>query len=133
MKKLVVIGVILIAIFIFVLNATMIANQAEKWVKENPKDPDAPKVLFYAARYCDILGDNAKAQSVYWEIYQLYPEKSTLCAEALYYEAENKVETAAATRSYAIPILDIILNQYPSEEEWAQKAKTLKDEVTYVR
>jgi hypothetical protein len=132
MKKLVVIGVVLIALFIFVLNSSMIANQAEKWVKENPKDPDAPTALYWAARYCDILGDNAKAQSVYWEIYQLYPEKSALCAEVLYRDAENKVETSAATRNYAIPILDMVLNQYPSEEEWVQKAKTLKDEVTYV-
>jgi hypothetical protein len=132
MKKLIVIGVILIAIFVFALNANMIADQAEKWVKENPKDPDASTVLFEAARYCDILGDNARAQAVYWEIYQLYPEKSSVCAKALYYDAENKVETSAATRNYAIPILDIIMGQYPSEEEWVQKAKTLKDEVTYV-
>ena len=133
MKTLIVLGGSSSSFLAVFLNAKMLAEQAEQWVKNNPKDPHAPEVLYYAARYCDILGDNAKAQSVYWEVYQQYPENSALCAASLYYEADNKVETSAATRNYAIPILDIVLNQYSSEEEWVQKAKALRDQVTYVR
>jgi hypothetical protein len=133
MKKLLIGGVLIIIFFVTVLNTSMLAEQANEWVKKNPKDPHAPQVLYYTARYCDILGDNNRAQTVYWEIYQQYPENSSLCAAALYYDADNKIETSAATKLYAVPLLDIIIGQYSNEEDWVLKAKALKDEVTYVR
>jgi hypothetical protein len=133
MKKLIIGGCCVVALFLMAMNTSMLAGQAEEWVKDNPKDLHAPKVLYYAARWCDILGDNHKAQSMYWEIYQQYPENTSLCAAALYYDADNMVQTSAATKSYAVPILDIIINQYSNEEDWVSKAKTLRDEVTYVR
>lgn len=133
MKKLVIGGICLIFFFMIALNTTMLAEQAEQWVKNNPKDPHAPQVLFDAARWCDILGDNHKAQTVYDEIFRLYPENSAISAAALFYEAQNKVQTSAATKSYAIPILDTLISQYPDQTEWAEKGKKLRDEVIYVR
>jgi tetratricopeptide (TPR) repeat protein len=133
MKKLLIGGCCVILLFLLALNTGLMGDQVEQWVKANPKDPHAPKVLFYAARYCDILGDNPRAQKLYQEIYEQYPENSSLCAEALFDEAANKVSTSAATKAYAVPLLDTIQNQYPNEEEWVKKAKALKDEVTYVR
>ncbi len=119
-------------LFVTALNTGMISDQANQWIQKNPKDPNAPQVLYDVARYCDILGDNNRAQSLYDEFYHLYPENSSLCAAALYYEADNKVETSAVTKAYAVPILDTIINQYPNEEKWVTKAKALRDEVTYV-
>jgi hypothetical protein len=133
MQKLLIAGAFLVVFFVMALNTSMIADQAGQWVKKNPKDPHAPQVLFYTGRYCDILGDNNRAQLVYQSLYEQYPEDTALAAAALYYEADNKIETSAATKAYAVPLLDTIINQYANEEEWVKKAKTLRDEVTYVR
>jgi hypothetical protein len=130
-KKLIV-GIILVIVLFFVgLNSSMVANQAQAWAKEHPKDPDAPVVLFKAARWCDILGDNNKAKEVYWQIYQQYKERKDLCVASLYYSAEIQA-TASSARKLANAYLEIILKEYPDEGEWSTKAKTLYDEVNYV-
>jgi hypothetical protein len=130
MKKMIVVAVLLIAIFFVALNSTMLAEQAEKWVQDNPKDPNAPTVLYDAARWCDILGDNQKAMSVYMEIYQKYPEQGEICAAALYYCANIQASTTSAPK-LANTYLDIIFNQYPTVEEWNIKAKQLSDQVNH--
>ncbi len=132
MKKLVIAILVLIVLFFLALNTSMMADQALKWVKENPKDPHAPKVLYDAARWCDILGDNKKALEVYWDLYQQYPENSALSAAALYYSAQIEVDTSVSKR-LADPFLAIIFNQYSGESDWVGKARKLQDEVNYVR
>jgi hypothetical protein len=133
-KKLIYSILALLVVFILVLNSSILADQAVDWVKENPKDPDAPVVLFRAARWCNILGDENKALAIYWQIYQEYPEKSELCAPAMYYSAEIKANGSniVAFRKQALPYLDILMNQYSSQEEWRAKGKIILDEVNYV-
>jgi hypothetical protein len=132
MNKLIIAAIVIIGIFYVALNSSILAEQAQKWVKENPKDPHAPLVLYDVARWCDILGDNKKAMEVYGQIYQDYPDKSDLAAASLYYSAQVLVDTTSA-RHQADPYIDIILSQYPNEQEWVIKAKNLRDEVNYAR
>ena len=134
MKKLIYWVIALMVLFILALNSSILANQAVAWVKENPKDPDAPIVLFRAGRWCDLLGDNSRALEIYWELYQEYPEKADLCAEALFNSAQikNNASNVVGLRKQALPYLDIILNQYSTQEEWRAAAKKLYDEVNYV-
>jgi hypothetical protein len=130
-KKLI-IGIILTIVIFFVgLNSAMLANQVQAWAKEHPKDPDAPVMLFKAARWCDILGDNKKALEIYWQIYLQYPERKELCVSGLYYSAQIQA-TASSARKLANNYLDIILKDYPNEGDWSSKAKALYDEVNYV-
>ena len=135
MKKPIVWALIIIAIFVVVLNSGMIADLGVSWVKENPKDPDAPVVLYRAARWCDIMGDNKKATAVYLQLYQQYPEKGEFCAPSLYYVANIMANGSniVALRQQAIPYLEIIITQYPGQGDWQLKAKQLLDEVKYVR
>ena len=123
--------VVLIALFYTVLNTSMLGDQAKQWVKDNPKDAHAPIVLYYTARWCDIIADNRTALNLYWTLYQQYPEKSDLCAAALYYSAQIIVQTSAAKKQ-ANDFLKIIMDQYPSENEWVTKAHALFDEVNFV-
>jgi hypothetical protein len=130
-KKLIV-GIILVIVIFFVgLNSSMLANQVEAWVKEHPKDPKAPELLFKAARWCDIMGDNKKAMDIFFRIYQQYPERKDLCVASLYYCADIQANDTSA-RKLANNYLDIILKEYPDAGEWSTKAKTLYDEVNYV-
>jgi hypothetical protein len=135
LKKPVVIALIVIAFFVIALNSAMIADQAISWVKENPKDVDAPIVLYRAARWCDIMGDNKKATAIYLQLYQQYPEKGDLCAPALYYVADIMANDSNITvlRQQSVPYLEIILSQYSAQGDWPTKAKQLLDEVKYVR
>ena len=130
-KKLIVAIIVVVVLFFVGLNSSMLANQAQAWVKEHPKDPDAPVILFRAARYCDILGDNVKALEVYWQIYQQYPERKDLCVKALYNCAQIQA-TATSARKLANTYLEIIMKDFPDSGEYATKAKTLYDEVNYV-
>lgn len=132
MKKLIVAAILVIALFFVALNTSMLAEQATAWVKEHPKDPNAPVLLFRAARWCDILGDNNKAQEVYMSIYKQYPERSDLCPAALYYCAQIQADATSA-RKQANTYLEIIMKEYPNAGEWSTKAKQLYDEVNYVR
>ena len=134
MKKLVWTAIAIIAVFAVALNTSMIAGQAEAWVAAHPKDPNAPQVLFDAARWCDWMGDNDKAIQVYWELYQQYPERGDLCAPALYYCAYIKDNSSniVGIRKQAVPYLEIIMDQYVGQGDWSTKAKALYDEVNYV-
>ena len=133
MKKLVIGALVLIAIFVVVLNTGLVADQALDWVKQNPKDADAPLVLYRTARWCDIMGNGDRANAIYLQLYQQYPEKGELCAPALYYVAENIASStyAVGVKRQALPYLDIIANQYSNQDEWRTKAKQLYDEVNY--
>ncbi len=123
----------LIVVTILLLNSSILADQAVDWVKANPKDPDAPLVLFRAGRWCDLMGNGDHAVEIYGKLYSDYPEKSDLCAEALFHSAEIKANASniVALRKQALPYIDIITTQYASQEEWRSKAKKLYDEVNY--
>lgn len=133
MKKLLIAAGSLILIFLVVLNTGFVSDQALAWVKENPKDPTAPDVLYKTARWCDIMGSEEKAEPIYLQLYQQYPERADLCAPALYHLAYNKANSSynLGVRKQALPYLDIIANQYSSQDEWRTKAKQLYDEVNY--
>jgi hypothetical protein len=133
MKKLIWGAVALIVLFVLALNSSILSDQAVAWVKANPKDPSAPLVLYRAGRWCDIMGSGDKALEIYELLYQQYPEKGELCAPALYYSAEIKANGSdiLGLRKQALPYLDILLNQYSSQEEWRTKGKQLYDEVNY--
>lgn len=135
MKKLIWVAAVLIILFAIALNFSMVADQAVTWVKEHPKDPDAPVVLYRTARACDILGNDDKAGEIYWYLYQQYPERGELCAPALYYLAYDKSNNTYITeiKKQANTYLEIIMNQYSTQSEWSTKAKKLYDEVNYVR
>ncbi len=123
-----------IALFVFVLSSSLIADQAEKWAAANPKDPEAPLVLYRAGRWCDIMGANDKAIEIYWKLYQTYPGSGELVAPALYYCAVVKSEDQMVTvlRQQANQYLQIVLDQYQTQTEWHAKAQKLYDEVNYV-
>jgi hypothetical protein len=131
LKKLIFFAIAFIVVFLVALNSSAIADQAVAWVKEHPKDEHAPELLYRAARWCDILGDNNKALEIYWNLYQQYPEKGQFCAPALYYSAKIKVDVSGV-KAQADPFLEIVMNQYPGQNDWGTKAKKLYDEVHYV-
>jgi hypothetical protein len=116
-----------------VLNSSILADQALLWVKSNPKDPQAADVLYRAGRWCDLLGDDNKAVDIYWMLYQQYPDRGDLCAPALYHCADLRANGSNVLnlRRQALPYLDILINQYSSEDEWRTKGKKLYDEVNY--
>jgi len=134
LKKLIYGALGLIVLFILAMNSSILADQAVNWVTEHPKDPDAPLVLYRAGRWCNIMGSGDRAVEIYQKLYEMYPERSDLCAPAMYYCAEIKSDssTVVAIRKQAIPFLEIVATQYASEEEWRVKAKKLSDEVNYV-
>jgi hypothetical protein len=130
-KKLIIIAVVLVLVFIVALNPSIVAGPALSWVADNPKDPSAPDVLYRAARWCDWLGSDDKARAIYVQLYQQYPERADLCAPALYYLAYNfeNGSLLLGVRRQAIPYLEALMNQYSSQTEWQAKAKQLYDEV----
>jgi hypothetical protein len=130
MSKMIIFAILIIGVFFVALNSSMLADQAVSWVQDNPKDPNAPKVLYYAGRWCDLLGDNNKAIATYLKLYQLYPEQGELCANALYNSAEIQVETTSAPKM-ANDYLQIIFDHYSTVTDWDDKAKELYDEVNH--
>ena len=108
MKKLIWGAVALIVLFILALNSSILADQALAWVKANPKDPDAPAMLYRAGRWCDLMGNDEKAIQIYQQLVDQYPEKGELCAPALYYAASLKANGSniLALRKQALPYLD---------------------------
>ena len=132
MKKIIAVVVLLIVALFIGLNTGLISDQAEGWVKNNPKDSHAPDVLYKAARWCDLMGDNDRAVSVYMDLYQTYPQRGDLCAPALYHVADIQVEVTNS-KARAKPYLEKIINEYPGEEEWVMKAKQLYDEANYAK
>src|ERR1041384_6689328 len=96
MKKVFFFLVLLGGIFFVAMNSSMVADQALDFAKNNPKDDRAPGWIYRAARWCDMLGDNNKAMTTYWELYQRYPERGDLCAPALYHMAQIVLDTSVA-------------------------------------
>ncbi len=126
-------AIALIVLFILVLNSSILADQAVNWVNANPKDPDAPLTLYRAGRYCNVMGDENRALEIYAQLYAQYPERAELCAPAMFYSGEMKANGSniLAYRKQAIPYLNIVTDQYSSQDEWRTKAKKLLDEVNY--
>ncbi len=131
MKKIVLIAGAVILVFILVLNTSFVADQALAWVAANPKDSDAPDVIYDMGRWCDLMGNTDKARVLYLQLYQQYPERADLCAPALYHLAYNFANGTyiVVIKKQALPYLDIVMNQYASQAEWQDKAKQLDDEV----
>lgn len=132
MRNMIIAAVILLGLFFTLLNSSMLANQADNWVQKNPDDPNAPSVLYYAARWCDILGDNQKAIETYMELYNDYPDQNELCAAGLLHCAQIQQETTGAP-ALANNYLKIIFSQYPDQTKWVAQAKVISDEVNHVR
>jgi hypothetical protein len=133
-KKMIYGAIALILLFVLVLNSSILANQVVAWADANPKDPDAPLMLYRAGRYCNVMGDDNRALEIYEHLYQEYPERAELCAPAMYYSGEIKANGSnniLAYKKQALPFLDIVVNQYSSQEEWRTKAKKLYDEVNF--
>jgi tetratricopeptide (TPR) repeat protein len=131
MQKLIVGAVFLILVSIVLLNSSMVADPVLSWVAANPKDPSAPDALYDTARCCDFLGNNDKAGAIYLQLYQQYPKRADLCAPGLYHLAYNLANGSyiVGLKRQALPYLQIIMDQYPTEGDWGTKAKQLTDEV----
>jgi len=134
MKKLIIISAAVILGLIVILNTSMVADQAMAWVSAHPKDPDAPEILYRAARWCDLLGSGDQAAVVYKKLYENYPDRADLCAPALYYLGSDLANGTyiVGIKKQALPYLGIVMNQYASQKEWCTKAKQLYDEVDAV-
>jgi len=131
MKKILMVAVLLIAVVVVVLNTSMVGDQASAWAEANPKDENAPEVLYRAARWCDVMGNDEKAKALYLQLVQEYPKRGDLCAPALYYTASDLASGSyiVALRKQAIPYLKKILDEYPYQEDWRAKAQQLDDEL----
>lgn len=134
MKHLLIALVFLATGFVLVLNTSILAGWAAAWVGDHPKDPDAPEVLYRVGRWCDIVGNNEGAQTLYLKLVQQYPKRGDLCAPALYYTASDIADGSyiIALRKQAIPYLRTILDQYSDQANWKAKAQKLDDELENV-
>lgn len=133
MKKLIVAAAFLIVTAVLLLNPSIEAKWATSWVSANAKDPQAPEVLYRAARWCDMLGDGTTAGSLYIQLHEQYPERADLCAPALYYLAYGLANASyvVGLKKGALPYLQEMMDEYPGQEEWQSKAKKLYDEVSH--
>ncbi|HXL72565.1 MAG TPA: hypothetical protein VN963_02970 [bacterium] len=131
MKGLIFLGVLAAGILVVALNPHLAADQVMNWVKQNPKYPSAPDLLYDTGRMCQFLTDGDTAIEVYNDLYQSYPDKAALCAPAMYYCGEIKADSGyiKVFRLQAVPYLQIILDQYSDQAEWVAKAQTLMNEV----
>lgn len=134
MKHLLIAVVLLVTGLVLVLNTSIVAERALAWVGDHPKDPDAPEVLYQVGRWCDIMGSNERAKTLYLKLVQQYPKRGDLCAPALYYTASDIADGSyiVALRKQAIPYLRTILDQYPDQDIWKAKAQQLDDELEKV-
>ena len=133
MKKMIVAIVFLIVIALLLLNPSIEASWASSWVAANAKDPQAPEVLYHAARWCDLLGDGAMADNLYIKLHDQYPDRADLCAPALYYLAYGIANGSyvLGLKKGALPYLQDLVNEYPNQVEWQSKGKKLYDEVMH--
>ncbi len=131
MKGLMFLGVIVAAILIVALNPHLAADQIISWVKQNPKYASAPELLYDTGRACEFLTDTDTATEVFNFLYQQYPDKSEFCAPAMYYCGEMKVDSSylKVFKMQSIPYLQIVLDQYADQTEWAAKAQALMNQV----
>lgn len=133
MKKLIAVFVVVGTLFVLVINPTIIVNQTLDWAKANPKADNAPEVLYYVGRGCDLTGSGEKAILLFELLYQQYPQRGDLCAPALYYCGRIRADGSylRAYRLQALQYLDIVVSQYADQTEWQTKAKQLISEVNY--
>ena len=133
MQKLIAAAVVLIVTAVLLLNPSIEAGWALSWVTANAKDPQAPEVLYRAARWCDLLGDSDTANSLYIKLHDQYPQRGDLCAPALYYLAYGMANSTyvVGLKKGALPYLQEMLSEYPGQEEWQSKGKKLYDEVSH--
>ena len=131
MKGLIFLGVLVAGILVLALNPHLAADQIMDWVKQNPKYPSAPDLLYDTGRMCQFLTDGDTAIAVYNDLYQSYPDNAALCAPALYYCGQIKADSGyiKVFRMQALPYLQIILDQYSEQVEWVTKAQALMNEV----
>ena len=132
MTKLLAFIVFFVMFFYLVLNTSLVSEKALEWVNKHPKDSSAPEVLYRTARWCDYLGDDARAVADYWELYLRYPERGDLCAPGLYHAADLLRQTIPG-KQRARNCLEIVMSQYEANEEWNTKAKRLYDEINFMR
>src|SRR6202789_3690521 len=93
MKGLIFLGVLVAALLVVGLNPHLAADPIMNWVKQNPKYPSAPELLFDTGRVCQFLTDGDTAIVVYNDLYQQYPTEDAFCAEAMYHCGEIKADS----------------------------------------
>jgi hypothetical protein len=132
MKGLIILAVLLGAVLVVCLNPHLVADQVLTWAQQNAADPKTPEILFDTARSCEMLTDTDTATRVFTYIYQTYPDNAAFSAPAMYYCGKMKADSSylKGIRAQAIPFLQIVIDQYPTQEEWVTKSKQLIDEVS---
>lgn len=127
MGKLIAALVIIATLFLVALNTSFLCDQAMKWSNTHEKDPNAPKALFWVGWWSDLMGDDQSAQTLFWQLYQKYPEENAMVAEGLYRIAEIKANGTA--RVGCLEFCQIVIDKYSSEEKWRFKASQLSEQV----
>ena len=127
MGKLIAGILIFVVIFFVAMNTQMISDQTTAWVSEHGKDPSAPTALFWAGWWANILGDNQNAEKMFWTLYKQYPTDSDHVCEGLLDIADNRSQGAA--KMSAVDYCNIVIQEYPSEQKWLEKAQKLKEQV----
>ena len=127
MGKLIAAIAIVGVLFMVAMNTSFLADKSLQWVDAHSKEADAPKVMFWAGWWCDVMSDSQNAEKMYWLLYQRYPQENALVAEAMCHLAELKAD--GPSRITCLDYCKIVLDQYPSEEKWRFKASKLYDQV----
>ena len=131
MKGIIILAVLIGGILVVTLNPHLVADQVLDWAQQNTTNVNTPEILFDTAHACQTLQDGDTAIRVYNYLYQQYPDNAVLCAQAMYYCGKIKADSSylKGIRVQALPFLDIVINEYSKQQEWADKSQQLKDEV----
>lgn len=125
LKTLIIPLAVIAAVLTVALNTEGIARRSTTWVEEHPDHPKTQTVLYWTARWCDWMGDDYTAIRLYLNIQERFPDQRALAAECLYRAAE--AYSYSTTRTYAIPILEKLIQLYPDQKEWYDEGVKLRD------
>jgi TolA-binding protein len=121
-------GIIIFGVIFFVaINTQMTSDKAMAWVETHAEHPNAPKVMFWAGWWCDMMGDDDNAIKFFWNLYKRYPEQNAYVAEGLYRIADIKAQ--GSSRLSCLEYCQIVMDSYPSEEKWRNLASKLSEQV----
>lgn len=131
LKPLIFLAVLVGVILTVALNPHLVADRVVTWAQQNQSNPNVPEILYDTGRACEFLTDGDTAIRVFNYLYQTYPDNAALCAPAMYYCGRIIADSSylKGIRTQAIPYLQIVIDQYPKQDDWADKAQALIDEV----
>jgi hypothetical protein len=124
--KVFILGAVLFGIIgVLALNPYLIANQIVDWAQQNPKADNVAEILFNTGRTCQFLTDGDTAIAVYNDLYTQFPDREDLCAPAMYYCGQIKMDSSyvKAIRVQALPFFQIVVDQYSDQTDWYKKAQ----------